>query len=357
MEFHGRVGDWIADLRQARERGDTVLFIADSPGRAERAVEILRDYDVVGGAGGARRRRARGGRAGGRGRRVARIPAGRRGAAGLRRARRLRRRAAQQRQARQVSPRRSCPISATSRSATWSSTSTTASASSSASSSWASAASDRPRSSSELRYHDDAKLFVPVERLDLIQSYTGGSRPALDRAGGTTWEKAKTRRQEGDARHGRGAAAALRAAQGRARVLPFLADTHWQEEFEGAFPYELDAGSGHVDCRHQEATWSRPRRWTASLCGDVGYGKTEVAMRAAFKAVMDGKQVAVLAPTTVLAFQHQKTLRERFAGFPGDDRHGQPLPHAAGDQGSARLASPKASSTSWSARTVCCRRT
>ena len=63
------------------------------------------------------------------------------------------------------------------------------------------------------------------------------------------------------------------------------------------------------------------------LCGDVGYGKTEVAMRAAFKAVMDGKQVAFLAPTTVLAFQHQKTLSERFAGFPVDDRHGQPVPH------------------------------
>ena len=95
----------------------------------------------------------------------------------------------------------------------------------------------------------------------------------------------------------------------------FAPDTHWQEEFEDAFPYELtpDQATAIADIKNDmEASTPMDRL----LCGDVGYGKTEVAMRAAFKAVMDGKQVAVLAPTTVLAFQHLKTLRERFAGFP-----------------------------------------
>src|SRR4029434_603388 len=95
----------------------------------------------------------------------------------------------------------------------------------------------------------------------------------------------------------------------------FSPDSHWQQEFEGAFEYELtpDQKSAITDIkRDMESSTPMDRL----LCGDVGYGKTEVAMRAAFKTVMDGKQVAVLAPTTVLAFQHQKTLKERFAGFP-----------------------------------------
>src|SRR6187549_2093747 len=102
------------------------------------------------------------------------------------------------------------------------------------------------------------------------------------------------------------------------RAVPghaFASDTHWQEEFEAAFPYDLtvDQASAIADIKRDMET---PTPMDRLLCGDVGYGKTEVAMRAAFKAVMDGKQVAVLAPTTVLAFQHVKTLRERFAGFP-----------------------------------------
>jgi transcription-repair coupling factor (superfamily II helicase) len=95
----------------------------------------------------------------------------------------------------------------------------------------------------------------------------------------------------------------------------FAPDTHWQEEFEDAFPYEMtpDQASAIADIKKDMES---PTPMDRLLCGDVGYGKTEVAIRAAFKAVMDGKQVAVLAPTTVLAFQHAKTLRERFAGFP-----------------------------------------
>ena len=105
--------------------------------------------------------------------------------------------------------------------------------------------------------------------------------------------------------------AARKAVPGHA----FAPDSHWQQEFEDAFEYDLtiDQTSAVTDIkRDMESSTPMDRL----LCGDVGYGKTEVAMRAAFKAVMDGKQVAFLAPTTVLAFQHQKTLRERFAGFP-----------------------------------------
>jgi transcription-repair coupling factor (superfamily II helicase) len=105
--------------------------------------------------------------------------------------------------------------------------------------------------------------------------------------------------------------AARKAVPGHA----FSADSHWQQEFEDAFEYELtpDQKTAVTDIkRDMESSTPMDRL----LCGDVGYGKTEVAMRAAFKAVMDGKQVAFLAPTTVLAFQHQKTLKERFAGFP-----------------------------------------
>ena len=95
----------------------------------------------------------------------------------------------------------------------------------------------------------------------------------------------------------------------------FSPDTHWQQEFEDSFECDLtpDQQNAIADIKRDMES---PTPMDRLLCGDVGYGKTEVAMRAAFKAVMDGKQVAVLAPTTVLAFQHLKTLRERFAGFP-----------------------------------------
>ena len=118
--------------------------------------------------------------------------------------------------------------------------------------------------------------------------------------------------------------AARKAVPGHA----FSPDSHWQEEFEDAFEYDLtpDQATAVADIKRDMES---PTPMDRLLCGDVGYGKTEVAMRAAFKAVMDGKQVAFLAPTTVLAFQHLKTLRERFAGVPGADRHGQPLPHAS----------------------------
>ena len=166
----------------------------------------------------------------------------------------------------------------------------------------------------ELRYAGDDKLFVPVERLDLVQKYTGATKPPIDRLGGTSWERAKTKVKKAM----RDMAEELLKLYAARKAVPghaFSTDSHWQQEFEDAFEYDLtpDQRSAVADIKFDMES---PTPMDRLLCGDVGYGKTEVAMRAAFKAVMDGKQVAVLAPTTVLAFQHQKTLKERFAGFP-----------------------------------------
>ena len=166
----------------------------------------------------------------------------------------------------------------------------------------------------ELRYHGDDKLFVPVEQVDLLQKYTGATNPALDRLGGTKWQKAQSRVKKSM----RDMAEELLRLYAARKALPghaFSPDTHWQQEFESAFEYELtpDQKSALIEIkRDMEIAESMDRL----LCGDVGYGKTEVALRAAFKAVMDGKQVALLTATTVLAFQHTVTIQKRFSGFP-----------------------------------------
>jgi transcription-repair coupling factor (superfamily II helicase) len=321
MEFRGRVNDWIGEIREARGRGDTVLFVAGSSGRAERTVEILQEYDIVA------------------------IPVEHAEDAhvasavlvavgSLSRGFRLPDAALQiyaetdvfeEEQRRPADKRRNLAktflsdlrdlkvgdlvvhvdhgigefvglktMNPVGRALTG-------------------AAAD-VQEFLELRYYGEDKLFVPVERLDLIQKYTGGSRPALDRLGGTTWEKAKSRVKKAM----RDMAEELLKLYAQRRAVPghaFGSDTHWQEEFEGSFPYDLtvDQASAIGDIKNDMESSTPMDRL---LCGDVGYGKTEVAMRAAFKAVMDGKQVAFLAPTTILAFQHQKTLRDRFAGFP-----------------------------------------
>ena len=173
---------------------------------------------------------------------------------------------------------------------------------------------DNPHELMELRYADGDKLFVPVEHLDLVQKYTGSRSPTLDRLGGTTWERAKTRVR----RAMRDMAQELLRLYASRKAIGghgFGPDTHWQEEFEAAFEYELtpDQQTAVADIKRDMET---PTPMDRLLCGDVGYGKTEVALRAAFKAIVDGKQVALLAPTTVLAFQHFKTVVERFAAFP-----------------------------------------
>src|SRR4029453_1281015 len=150
----------------------------------------------------------------------------------------------------------------------------------------------------ELHYAGEDKLFVPVERLDLIQKYTGGARPPLDRLGGTSWEKAKTRVKKAM----RDMAEELLKLYAQRKAVPghaFSPDAHWQREFEDAFEWELTVDQAQAITDNKEAR-ETPTPMDRLLWGDVGYGKTGVAMRAAFKAVMAGKQVAFLAPTTVL---------------------------------------------------------
>ena len=148
----------------------------------------------------------------------------------------------------------------------------------------------------------------------------------------------------------------LYAARKAVPGYAFSADSHWQEEFEGAFPYELtpDQLSAIADIKTRHGA---PTPMDRLLCGDVGYGKTEVAMRAAFKAVMDGKQVAFLAPTTILAFQHLRTLVERFSGFPVRIDMVSRFRSRRRAEGHSRRISPPAESISSSAPTACCRRT
>ncbi len=315
---HGRVDQWVAELRKSREAGETTLFVAESAGRAERTIELLREYDVLAlpvdaaevtraavvlvttGAITAgvrladaaltlvaegdvfddeRVRRDRASAAGGpsagarrtffsdfrdlkAGDHVVHVDHGIGRFVGLKKL----------------------------------------------------AVGADAQEFMELRYADDNKLFVPVEHLDLVQKYSGGGNPQLDRLGGTTWEKAKTRVKKAM----RDMADELLKLYALRKAVPghaFGADTHWQEEFEQAFEYDLTADQkvAIADIKHDMES---PTPMDRLLCGDVGYGKTEVAMRAAFKAVMDGRQVAFLAPTTVLAFQHLRTLESRFAAFP-----------------------------------------
>src|SRR5215475_9563566 len=167
-----------------------------------------------------------------------------------------------------------------------------------------------------LRYAEDARLYVPLERMDLVQSYrvVEGAAPPLDRLGGTAWttRKARVRKSLEDMAD---QLLALYASRKAARGFAFSVDGHWQREFEDAFEFEEtnDQNAAIADIKRD---MERETPMDRLLCGDVGYGKTEVAMRAAFKAVNDGKQVAVLAPTTVLAFQHFESFKSRFAAFP-----------------------------------------
>jgi transcription-repair coupling factor (superfamily II helicase) len=311
VEFRGRIVEWVEEVRRSRERQDQVLFIAATHGRVERTVELLRDYDVVA----VDLDRAEDAHAAavlvatGRLSRGFRLPEARLQLWAETDLFEEERRTQERRRAAKgafLSDFRDLKVG------------------------------DHvvhvdhgigvfvglkqinvgadTQEFMELRYSGEDKLFVPVERLDLVQKYTGGARPSLDKLGGVTWERAKTRVKKAM----RDMAEELLKLYASRKSIPghaFSPDTHWQQEFEDAFEFELtpDQQTAIADIkRDMEA----PTPMDRLLCGDVGYGKTEVAVRAAFKAVMDGKQVAVLAPTTVLAFQHLKTLTRRFAGFP-----------------------------------------
>jgi transcription-repair coupling factor (superfamily II helicase) len=315
VEFRGRIQDWIAEVKRTRERGDTVLFVAGTEGRAERTAELLEEYglrgvlidrtdellnvavhiavgqlskgfrlpgaelQVIAEPDVFEEERVKVERKGDRHRSIAKtflsdlrdlkvedlvvhVDHGIGRFVGLK----------------QIG------------------------------------VGDSMQEFMELRYAGEDKLFVPVERLDLVQKYSGSGKPALDKLGGTSWERTKSRVKKAM----RDMAEELLKLYAARKAVPghaFSPDSHWQREFDDAFEWDLtvDQQNAIDDIRRDMES---PTPMDRLLCGDVGYGKTEVAMRAAFKAVMDGKQVAFLAPTTVLAFQHQKTLTERFAGFP-----------------------------------------
>jgi transcription-repair coupling factor (superfamily II helicase) len=167
-----------------------------------------------------------------------------------------------------------------------------------------------------LEYADGEKLFIPIEQVNLIQRYIGqeGRRPKLDLIGGKSWQKRKER-----AKHAvEDLAQGLLELYSRRKALPgysFPADTDWQSEFEAAFPYQET--EDQLRCIEEvKRDMEVPSVMDRLVCGDVGYGKTEIALRAAFKAVMGGKQVALLAPTTILVEQHLETFTERFKRFP-----------------------------------------
>ncbi len=167
-----------------------------------------------------------------------------------------------------------------------------------------------------LIYADDAKLFVPVERMDLVSRYSSGeaTSPTLDRLGGIGWQKTKAKAKRA-MRDMADELLRLYAERKLVRGYAFSPDAPWQHEFEDAFPYDLtvDQAAAIEDVKSDMETATPMDRL---IIGDVGYGKTEVAMRAAFKAVMDGKQAAILTPTTVLAYQHYETFKKRFGAFP-----------------------------------------
>ena len=310
IEMHGRVGEWAAEIARCRERGDTTLLVAGTPGRAERVIELLADYDLAAVSidhadetHGAALLVATGQLT-----RGFRLPE-----AGLQ----VFAEPDVFDEERRVRERRAGP------------------AKSFLSDFRDLKAGDRVvhvdhgvgvfvglkqipvglehHEFMELRYAGEDKLFVPVQQVDLLQKYSGAAKTP-DRLGGASWAKTKTRVR----RAMRDMAEELLKLYAARKTMPghaFSRDAHWHREFDDAFEYELtaDQQTAIEDIRRDmESSVSMDRL----LCGDVGYGKTEVAMRAAFKAVMDGKQVGFLAPTTVLAFQHHKTLTDRFAAFP-----------------------------------------
>lgn len=167
----------------------------------------------------------------------------------------------------------------------------------------------------EISYDRNDRLFIPVDQLDLIQKYIGNeaASPKVSRLGGQEWAKAKAKvRQNVDKVAEE--IVQLYAQRSQVKGFEFAGDTPWQREFEDEFQFE-ETPDQITSIEEIKKDMESPRVMDRLLCGDVGYGKTEVAMRAAFKAVMDGKQVAVLVPTTILAEQHYKNFQRRFDGF------------------------------------------
>ncbi|HUL98111.1 MAG TPA: transcription-repair coupling factor, partial [Mycobacterium sp.] len=158
------------------------------------------------------------------------------------------------------------------------------------------------------------KLYVPMDSLDQLSRYVGGEAPTLSRLGGSDWANIKTKARRA-VREIAQELVALYARRQASAGFAFSPDTPWQAEMEDAFGY-TETVDQLTAITEVKADMEKPIPMDRVICGDVGYGKTEIAVRAAFKAVQDGKQVAVLVPTTLLADQHLQTFTERMAGFP-----------------------------------------
>lgn len=168
----------------------------------------------------------------------------------------------------------------------------------------------------QIQYAGQDKLYVPTDQVRLVQKYIGaeGHVPKLSRLGGNEWKRVKSRVKQSVEAMAR-ELLALYATRESIKGHAFSEDNVWQKEFEDAFPYTETPDQLRA-IKEVKADMMKPKPMDRLLCGDVGYGKTEVALRAAFKAVQDSKQVAVLVPTTILAQQHYHTFKERFAGYP-----------------------------------------
>ncbi len=165
-----------------------------------------------------------------------------------------------------------------------------------------------------LEYKSGDKLYVPSDQVDLLRPYTGGESPSLSRLNGSDWQKAKARVRSA-VREIAQELVVLYQKRVNAPGHAFGSDTPWQREIEESFPYQ-ETPDQLKAIEEVKADMERPAPMDRLVCGDVGFGKTEVAIRAAFKAVQDGMQVAVLVPTTLLASQHFQTFSDRFAGYP-----------------------------------------
>ncbi len=165
-----------------------------------------------------------------------------------------------------------------------------------------------------LEFRGDDRIYLPVDQVDSLTPYSGGESPSLSKMGGSDWQRTQSKARAAASEIAE-ELVALYQQRSVVTGFAFSPDTPWQEEMEAAFPYELTPDQARA-VREIKADMERERPMDRLVVADVGFGKTEIAVRAAFKAVQDGKQVAVLCPTTLLASQHFATFQERYGGYP-----------------------------------------
>ena len=186
-----------------------------------------------------------------------------------------------------------------------------------------------------LEYRGGDKLYLPTDQIELLTPYAGGDSPTVSRLGGSEWQRARSKARAAVHEIAEELVALYRR---RLQVTghAFGPDTPWQAELESSFPF-IETADQLRAIEEVKADMERPQPMDRLVCGDVGFGKTEVAIRAAFKAVQDGYQAAVLVPTTLLASQHAQTFADRYAPFPGEGGDAQPVPHQRpGQRGAGR---------------------